>query len=400
VRLGWIPLRSLLLVALLALPSLVAPHSALAEATIHSASAAPADSKKSVGSKFLDPEDGWFDMSEFLTMRGGFIPLVVPVTEPAVGYGAGGGLIFIKENPPLPGGGYRKPNMFVVGGMGTNDGTWAGFAAHTGSWLDDRLQTVVAGLYGSVDLDFFGIGEGPLNDQPIGYDLEPAGGLVQAKYRIGRSPVQVGFGYGMAAFDVTFDADSIPAQVGSDELDERVGGVLPALVYDTRDNLFTPLGGVYGSLETGLFREWLGGTSDFERVRVMAIVYRPVSRTLFLGVRGLVASSFGDVPFYARPYVSLRGAPVMQYFGESAGSVEIEARWQLWKRFSAVGFTGVGTAWNELDSFGAAQDVLTGGGGIRYEIARRQGIHMGLDVAWGPDETALYVQFGGAWFRP
>jgi len=204
-----------LFVAFLSSPvaAIAADSATAASATASdSTSTAPADSsesKKPTGSKFIDPEDGWFDMSTFLQMRGGFIPLVVPVTEPAVGYGAGGGLVFIKENPPLPGGGYRKPNMTVVGGMGTNDGTWAGFAAHTGSWLDDRLQTVVAGLYGSVDLDFFGIGEGPLNDQPIGYDLEPAGGLAQAKYRIGRSPFQVGMGYGMMAFDVTFDADSI-----------------------------------------------------------------------------------------------------------------------------------------------------------------------------------------------
>jgi hypothetical protein len=25
---------------------------------------------------------------------------------------------------------------------------------------------------------------------------------------------------------------------------------------------------------------------------------------------------------------------------------------------------------------------------------------MGLDVAFGPDDPALYVQFGNAWFRP
>ena len=220
------------------------------------------------------------------------------------------------------------------------------------------------------------------------------------KYRIGRSPFQVGFGYGLAAFDARFDNDSLPAQVDEAELESRVGGVLPALVFDTRDNAFTPLRGAYASAEAGLFREWLGGTSDFERARIMAIVYRPVGRSVFLGGRGIAATSFGDTPFYARPYISLRGAPVMHYLGESAASLEIEARWQFWKRISAVGFSGIGAAWADLDGFESQQNIVTGGGGLRYEIARRQGIHMGLDVAWGPDETAIYVQFGGAWFRP
>jgi len=356
---------------------------------------------KSKGSKFLDPEDGWFDISAFLNTPGGFVPIVVPVTEPAVGYGAAGALVFIKKNEPLASGGYRKPNILAVGGMGTEDGSWAGFGAHTGSWLDDRLQTVVAGVYGSLDLDFFGIGEGSLNERPVGYDLEPAGGVVQAKYRIGSTPAQVGFGYGLVAFQATFEPRDVPPEgISGKETDSRVGGVLPAFVYDNRDNMFTPLRGFYLSAESGIFREWLGSSTDFERVRLLAIAYRPVTSRLFLGARGTVASSFGNAPFYARPYISLRGAPVMAYLGESAGSLELEARWQLWKRFSAVGFVGGGSAWNEFDEFESHRDITTGGGGIRYEIARQFGLHMGLDVAWGPNEPALYVVFGNPWFRP
>jgi hypothetical protein len=63
------------------------------------ACAAPALAQGPSGSKFLDPEDGWFDMSAFLDMRGGFVPLAVPVTEPAVGYGVGGGLVFTWFRP-------------------------------------------------------------------------------------------------------------------------------------------------------------------------------------------------------------------------------------------------------------------------------------------------------------
>ena len=43
---------------------------------------------------------------------------------------------------------------------------------------------------------------------------------------------------------------------------------------------------------------------------------------------------------------------------------------------------------------------MTGGGGFRYELARRYKPHMGLDLGFGPDGPALYVQFGSAWLRP
>jgi hypothetical protein len=33
-------------------------------------------------------------------------------------------------------------------------------------------------------------------------------------------------------------------------------------------------------------------------------------------------------------------------------------------------------------------------------LARRYGLHMGIDVAVGPDEPIFYVVFGNAWVRP
>jgi hypothetical protein len=38
--------------------------------------------------------------------------------------------------------------------------------------------------------------------------------------------------------------------------------------------------------------------------------------------------------------------------------------------------------------------------GFRYLLARKFGLHAGLDVARGPEEGAIYVQFGNAWMRP
>jgi hypothetical protein len=37
------------------------------------------------------------------------------------------------------------------------------------------------------------------------------------------------------------------------------------------------------------------------------------------------------------------------------------------------------------------------GAGARYLIARQLGLFMGADVAWGPEETAFYLQVGSAW---
>jgi len=126
----------------------------------------------------------------------------------------------------------------------------------------------------------------------------------------------------------------------------------------------------------------------------------PLSPKLTLGVRGNGTLSFGDVPFFLRPYVVLRGAPVMRYQGQHAASVEAEVRWQCWNRFSLVGFAGTGAAWNDLERVDDTLTVVTGGLGFRYELARAYGLHAGLDLAFGPDATAVYVVVGSAWMRP
>jgi hemolysin activation/secretion protein len=80
--------------------------------------------------------------------------------------------------------------------------------------------------------------------------------------------------------------------------------------------------------------------------------------------------------------------------------VEAELRWQFWKRLSLVGFGGTGATWTSLERADRQKTVSAGGAGLRYDLARRYGIHVGVDVAYGPDGSAFYLQWGSAWIRP
>ena len=55
-------------------------------------------------------------------------------------------------------------------------------------------------------------------------------------------------------------------------------------------------------------------------------------------------------------------------------------------------------------ALGGDEDYFKGkafakGVGFRYLIARRFGLHAGIDVACGPEENAIYFQVGNAWAR-
>jgi hypothetical protein len=80
--------------------------------------------------------------------------------------------------------------------------------------------------------------------------------------------------------------------------------------------------------------------------------------------------------------------------------IEAELRWQFWKRFSVVGFGGAGQTWAGSAENARSDQVTAGGAGFRYDLARRQGLHAGADVAWGPSAAVVSIQFGSAWARP
>ena len=70
-------------------------------ATPPAPAAPPAPAPPARETLFRDPEDGAFDVSNFLSTRVGFLPLAMPITEPAVGYGFALGLSFFHDEPQV-----------------------------------------------------------------------------------------------------------------------------------------------------------------------------------------------------------------------------------------------------------------------------------------------------------
>jgi hypothetical protein len=197
----------------------------------------------------------------------------------------------------------------MVGGLGTENGTWGVMAGDVRHWLDDRLQTQAGFVRLSANLDFHGLGQDSLlHDHPLRYNLEPTGGFLRANYRLGDSVTWAGLAYAFFTTRVTFDAPAGTPGLPDFPRDSDVGGLTPSFTYDTRDTIFTPIRGTFLEVAVGVFSAALGGDDDFQRVQITAMQFIPLSPALFLGLRGDGAASFGDAPFYLRPFITLRGA--------------------------------------------------------------------------------------------
>jgi hypothetical protein len=353
-------------------------------------------------SLLFDPDDGQFDVSHYLEHPLAFLPIPIVVTEPAVGYGGGLAGMFVRPREQAGQEGWSRPDLSAAGGFATENGTWMAFGADSSRWLDGRLQTTAAAGTGKINLDFYGAGLGlPDLNQSVRYSLVFTGAIAQADWQLSpRSPWSAGLRYVYA--DVTPELRDQPAFPGlANRTAVTVSAPTAVLEYDSRDNLFTPTRGLFAETSYLLARTALGSSTDFERFHQILLAWHPLPHEITLGARADYAWASDSTPFFLRPYIQLRGVAAMRYQGDRVASLEVEARWQFSGRWSLVPFAGVGAT--RLDHSLAAsngQSVGSGGIGFRYELARKFGLHAGLDIAHSPGTNAIYLQVGNAWFRP
>lgn len=363
---------------------------------------------------FIDPRDGMFDVSHWLAERKGFFPIPIIITEPAVGFGLGAGLLFLHD--PLAGkteagetfdpqnidqkGRIIPPSVSGLFGGYTENDSWFVGGAHLGIWKNDRIRYTGALAQASVNLKFFGLdgGTGP-SSNGFGFNIEPTILFQELKFRLKDSDFFAGINYLLLDSSVEFDlSDLLPTEIPSPKFDSRSASVSLLLDYDSRDTLFTPSNGLSAGLRASFYREAFGSDEEFEKYKAYAKFFTMLTDTLVLGLRGEFDTLDGEAAFYEYPFINLRGIPAFRYQGETVTVGEAEFRWNFTTRWSLILFGGVGRA-QSIDALTPADDtVYTKGIGFRYFIARRFGAHAGVDVAEGPEDTAVYLTFGQAWY--
>ena len=130
--------------------------------------------------------------------------------------------------------------------------------------------------------------------------------------------------------------------------------------------------------------------------------YLHLSPVFDLGIRAEAQSVGSSAPYFVYPSVQIRGIPGKRYQGQHVVVGELELNWRVHDRWHLIGFAGSGKAFgdNKLKqdtTFSDAPWRSSKGVGFRYEIAREYGMQVGIDYAWGPEDTAFYITVGSAW---
>jgi hypothetical protein len=368
----------------------------------HAQSEAPAEPAQepepSFWDKFIDPEDGMFDLGGAIEGGFGFVPVPIIITDPALGVGGGVALSYIHPTDTSVAEDRRSPNSVTgLAGMATTNGSWLAGVGHKHYFANDSVR--YAGLLGTgkLNLDFYGTGpETSTSATGVEFQSDILATSHEISARMFGSPVFLGVGYGIAALDSNF-ALGTPLPVDPTVLDSRIAGVSLVARYDTLNNQFSPTEGVAAELRSVGFSEAVGSDFDFVRSYGSWIGYWHIYPRAVISGRVVGESIAGSAPFYALPFIMLRGIPALRYQGNHVLTAEIELRVGITDRWKVVGFSGMGIAADTFDALDDEPTRVTNGVGLRYLTARKLGLETGLDLAYGPEETTLYVTIGSGW---
>ncbi len=356
------------------------------------------------GSPFVDPQDGAFDASEWLLERKGFLPVPILITEPAIGYGGGAALLWFRESigeaaaKGRERGRLTPPDIYGAALAATENGTTLMGAFGLVSFADEYWRWRGGIGRPDINLDFYGAG-GDLGtaDFKVGYNLEGWISTQSVMRRIGESDNFAGARWLYLDLDARFDASRPLPPLAAEARSIRSSGLGLFFEHDSRDNVFTASRGWKGYLEGMFYSPELGSDEKYQTYRANAFGYVPLGRQFILGGRADARAARGEVPFYQLPYLEMRGLPLARYQDETVALVEAELRWNMTARWALIGFAGSGRAWGSGRDFSDAASASSWGVGLRRLAARRLGIYMGIDIAKGPEETALSIQAGSAW---
>jgi hypothetical protein len=349
---------------------------------------------------FIDTLDNAFDISHYMYNLNGLLPIVSPITEPAVGFGGALAALYFIPKKSNKNNKFQMPDIVGVAGGLTENGTWFAGAGYFGFWKDDHIRYRGVVGYGDVNLKYYGNGGDFLNNNPIGFALNSFGFLQQAMFRISESRFMLGGKYIFTKTEVSvFNETDIP-WFDPRDFNLQNSGLGVIAEYENFDNFLSPNKGLKVNLDYIQYLEIMGGDRNYGRTVLYCYFYKPMfSNKLISGLRLESQFALGKTPFYANPFISLRGIPAMRYQGETTALVETEQLYLIGRRWGAVGFAGYGAAINMSGEDNTTSHAWNVGTGFRYLIARRLGLRMGIDVAKSPDDWGVYIIFGSAWLR-
>jgi outer membrane protein assembly factor BamA len=352
------------------------------------------------------PQEQMHDQAETLTTpsaeakkaKPDLLIVPIPMSSPALGTGATVAAVLFYNPNHAP-----QPWISGIGAMATSTGTKAVGAFHNMSLGHDSFRFLIFGGYGDAKLKFYGIGAAAGN-RGVHIDLEDKTilGLAQAQVRVAKHL----YG-GVRVQYINMDSNAeIPHSNYPDlalpplELKSTLATIGPSITYDSRDSSLNPRNGAYLTGTWMFDAKFLGSDFDHAKLQIATNLYGALGKKTVVAVRGSGCSVSQRPPFYDLCMYGqggdLRGYETGRYRDRASWAFQGEVRQQLFGKFGAVLFGGVGGVASSYHDLGNSEILPSVGAGLRFKASKSNNVNLRLDLAFGRDGHAVYFGIGEA----
>ncbi|WKN33071.1 BamA/TamA family outer membrane protein [Porifericola rhodea] len=174
------------------------------------------------------------------------------------------------------------------------------------------------------------------------------------------------------------------------------------LQYDNRNNLMSTSTGMLAEFKYQVHYKALGSDYNYSLTKLDIRSYaRPFTeRKDILAWQVYAYLSEGEVPFNELAPLGgdmiMRGYYQGRYLHEKLVAAQVEYRMQIWKKISAVAFSGVGDVAHQWESFRWKDLKYSLGGGVRYSVLPDESLNVRFDYAFGKDTQNFYINISEA----
>jgi hypothetical protein len=199
--------------------------------------------------------------------------------------------------------------------------------------------------------------------------------------------------------DSTSEAKVIQSGVPLGKLSESV--LVPAMVWDDRDNIFWSTTGFYARLNFQFANNIFFSSRDYYIISGIVNGYHSLlkgNNKMILAWHFFSQSAWGKLPYITDATFgegdNVTGYTLGKYVDYSEITAQTELRYEVWKFISAGGYLGTGKVFHSYDVFGQSAWLHFAGLRVYFNLIPSRNIRVRLDAAIGRKDYGFYIGIG------
>ena len=183
--------------------------------------------------------------------------------------------------------------------------------------------------------------------------------------------------------------------------DNTESGLGFSVSWDKRNDIYYPDRGFYWVANNSFYRKGIGSSVNYDFIQSEFSVFKRLGPKLIFASKIGMQITLGDVPFIDENIqgfgglraMDLRGYNRGEFRGEQMYNSQAEFRYNVYKRYSVNAYFGLGTVFTPGDG---APVLPATGLGLRYKASKKHNVNVGIDYAWGKNDSGIYFMIGEA----